>query len=258
MSGLQASGECNEDAVDILKSLLGDEMIIVQKHLRNLLDLQPGRLNQALKQLKDAENKWDVLAKHLERVKKEMQDQILRCRDLSDRAKTLNEQLDFQKFLYEKELEKLWLNQEKMQSIYEAKMRELQELLDRRSSDFSVTCDELPSYKTRLGGVKSHIAELESLNQSLQSCVRDLEPLQEQGDDWNALEKMPQDCKSEHDLNRLVPKREKDSLTFWKHWQKEYLEELRNFAINKVERTELVKEENLVLMRNKEHLGKFC
>ncbi|KAL3212140.1 hypothetical protein MRX96_000782 [Rhipicephalus microplus] len=143
----------------------------------NVVDFQ-GRLNQALKQLKDAENKWDVLSKRLERVKKEMQDQILRCRGLSDRAKTLNEQLDFQKFLYEKELEKLWRNQEKMQSIYEAKMRELQELLDRRSSDFSVTCDELPSYKTRLGGVKSHIAELESLNQSLQSCVRDLEPLE--------------------------------------------------------------------------------
>ncbi|XP_070383690.1 lamin-A-like [Dermacentor albipictus] len=66
-----------------------------------VVELQ-GRLNHALSQLKDAENERDALAKELERVKKELQDQILRNTELSNRARTLNEQLDFQRSLYEK------------------------------------------------------------------------------------------------------------------------------------------------------------
>ncbi|XP_065309299.1 lamin Dm0-like [Dermacentor albipictus] len=186
------------------------------------VDVQ-GRLNQALSQLKDAENERDALAKELEKVKKELQDQILRNTELSNRARTLNEQLDFQRSLYEKELEEvrivkqteiteidgrlkenyerkladtlqelreqyesqMRLNREEMQSIYETKMHDLQELLDRRSSDSSVTRDELHTYKTRLEGVNSRISELESLNQSLSSRVRDLERLLEQERDWH-------------------------------------------------------------------------
>ncbi|KAK8764426.1 lamin Dm0-like [Amblyomma americanum] len=187
-----------------------------------VVDLQ-GRLNQALAQLKDAENDRDELAKELDKVKKDLQNQILRVTDLSNQNKTLNEQLDFQKSLYEKELEEvrvvkqteiteidgrlkenyerkladtlqelreqyesqMRLNREEMQSIYETKMHDLQDLLDRRSSDSSVTLDELHTYKTRLEGVNSRIAELESLNQSLSSRVRDLERLLEQERDWH-------------------------------------------------------------------------
>ncbi|KAH7966854.1 hypothetical protein HPB49_019888 [Dermacentor silvarum] len=169
-----------------------------------VVDVQ-GRLNQALSQLKDAENERDALAKELERIKKELQDQVLRNTELSNRARTLNEQLDFQRSLYEKvhsfaavehfsflhihivmlvayffvrlnqllsqtlrELREQYesqmrLNREEMQSIYETKMHDLQELLDRRSSDSSVTRDELHTYKTRLEGVNSRISELESL-----------------------------------------------------------------------------------------------
>ncbi|XP_037505670.1 uncharacterized protein LOC119381997 [Rhipicephalus sanguineus] len=35
ISGLQATGECYEDAIDILKKRFGDERIIVQEHLRS-------------------------------------------------------------------------------------------------------------------------------------------------------------------------------------------------------------------------------
>ncbi|KAH8034067.1 hypothetical protein HPB51_019422 [Rhipicephalus microplus] len=69
-----------------------------------VLDHQ-GRLNQALTQLKDAENQRDALAKELERVNKELQDQILHCTGLSNQAKRLIEQLDVQKSFDEKELE---------------------------------------------------------------------------------------------------------------------------------------------------------
>ncbi|KAH6941227.1 hypothetical protein HPB50_015117 [Hyalomma asiaticum] len=41
ISGLQATGECYEDAIDIFKKRFGDERIIVQEHLWSLLDLRP-------------------------------------------------------------------------------------------------------------------------------------------------------------------------------------------------------------------------
>ncbi|KAH7975146.1 hypothetical protein HPB49_024412 [Dermacentor silvarum] len=40
ISGLQATGECFQDAIDVLKKRFGDESIIVQEHLRSLLDLR--------------------------------------------------------------------------------------------------------------------------------------------------------------------------------------------------------------------------
>ncbi|XP_075732931.1 lamin Dm0 [Rhipicephalus microplus] len=203
-----------------------------------------GRLNQALTQLKDAENQWDALAKELERVNKESQDQILHCTGLSNRAKQLNEQLDVQKSIDEKELEEMHvvkqteiteidgrlqenfqrkladtlqelheqyesqmqLNREKMQSIYETNMRDPQKRLDRRSSDSPIPRDELHTYKTCLDDVKSRIAELESLNQSLSSCVWDLEQLLKERD-WNTRAMMTKDDESEDLLNRLFQKR---------------------------------------------------
>ncbi|XP_077552494.1 lamin [Haemaphysalis longicornis] len=188
-----------------------------------VVDLQ-GRLNQALAQLKDAEGERDAMAKELEKLRKDLQDQTLRAADLSNRARTLNEELDFQKSLYEKELEEvrvvkqteiteidgrlkenyerkmadtlrelreqyeteMRINREEMQSIYEDKMRNLQEMLDRRSSDSSVTQEELRSYRTRLEGLNSRCSELESQNQSLSARVRDLERLLEQEREWHA------------------------------------------------------------------------
>ncbi|KAL3247775.1 hypothetical protein MRX96_056850 [Rhipicephalus microplus] len=50
---------------------------------------------------------WDALAKELERVNKELQDQILHCTGLSNQAKLLNEQLDVQKSIHEKGLEEM-------------------------------------------------------------------------------------------------------------------------------------------------------
>ncbi|KAH6943931.1 hypothetical protein HPB50_000645 [Hyalomma asiaticum] len=41
ISGLQATGECYEDAIDTLKKRSVDERIVVQEHLRSLLDLGP-------------------------------------------------------------------------------------------------------------------------------------------------------------------------------------------------------------------------
>ncbi|KAL3189201.1 hypothetical protein MRX96_022034 [Rhipicephalus microplus] len=62
---------------------------------------------------------------------------------------------------------------------------------------------------------------------------------------------MPKDDKSEDQVNHLFWKRE-ESQTFWKHWQKEYLDELRNFAINKANRTEFLKESTFVLIEDKQ------
>ncbi|KAL3246123.1 hypothetical protein MRX96_057861 [Rhipicephalus microplus] len=69
------------------------------------------------------------------------------------------------------------LNREKVQIVCKTKMRDLQELFDRRSSDSPVTRYELHTYKARLDGVKSRIAELEFLNEFLSLRVRDLEQL---------------------------------------------------------------------------------
>ncbi|KAM7285547.1 hypothetical protein ISCGN_032456 [Ixodes scapularis] len=65
------------------------------------VDLQ-GRLNQALAQLKDAEAERDAMAKELEKLRKELEAETLRNVELRNRAKTLSEDLDFQKSLYEK------------------------------------------------------------------------------------------------------------------------------------------------------------
>lgn len=188
-----------------------------------VVDLQ-GRLNQALSQLKEAENERNALAKELEKVKKELEEQVLRTVDLRNRAKTLAEELDFHRSLYEKELQELrivkqteiteidsrlkdrydqkledtlrelreqyetqmQLNRQEIEEIYENKLRDLQELLDQRSSASSSAREELLSYKSRVEGLNSRLGELESQNASLTSRVRDLERLLEQERDWNA------------------------------------------------------------------------
>ncbi|KAG0443485.1 hypothetical protein HPB47_014866 [Ixodes persulcatus] len=163
------------------------------------VDLQ-GRLNQALAQLKDAEAERDAMAKELEKLRKELEAETLRNVELRNRAKTLSEDLDFQKSLYEKELQEvrvvkqteiteidgrlkeryeqrladtlmelreqyesqMQLNREEMQDIYENKMRDLQSLLEQRSTDSSSKMEEMRAYKSRLEGLNSKISELES------------------------------------------------------------------------------------------------
>ncbi|CAN8004925.1 unnamed protein product [Ixodes hexagonus] len=185
-------------------------------------DLQ-GRLNQALAQLKDAENERNALAKELEKLRKDLDAEILRSVDLQNRAKTLSEDLDFQKSLYEKELQEvrvvkqteiteidgrlkeryeqrladtlrelreqyesqMQLNREEMEDIYETKMRNLQDLLEQRSTDSSSKMEEMRSYKNRLEGLNSKISELESQNLSLTARVRDLERLLDQEREWH-------------------------------------------------------------------------
>ncbi|XP_077491242.1 lamin Dm0-like [Amblyomma americanum] len=186
--------------------------------LESKLVVLQGQLNQTLAQLEDAESEKDGLAKELGKAKKDLQDQLLRVTDLSNQKNTLNEQLDFEKSLHKKELEEvrivtqteitkidvrlkenydrkvaetlqelrehyesqMELYRKERHSVYETKMRDLQDQLDRRASACSISLDELNSCKTRLESANSRIAELESLNQSLSSRVRDLERLLEE------------------------------------------------------------------------------
>ncbi|KAH7936939.1 hypothetical protein HPB49_006449 [Dermacentor silvarum] len=53
ISGLQATEECYKDAIDILKKRFGDEIIIVQDHIRSLLDLRPISSSFELRDLYD-------------------------------------------------------------------------------------------------------------------------------------------------------------------------------------------------------------
>ncbi|XP_040066427.1 lamin Dm0-like [Ixodes scapularis] len=185
------------------------------------VDLQ-GRLNQALGQLKDAEAERDAMAKELEKLRKELEAEMLRNVELRNGAKTLSEDLDFQKSLYEKLQEvrvvkqtevteidgrlkegyelrladtlmklreqyesQMQLNREETQNIYENKMRDLQSLLEQSSSDSSSKVEEMRAYKSRLEGLNSKISELESQNLSLTARVRDLERLLDQEREWH-------------------------------------------------------------------------
>ncbi|XP_040066574.1 lamin Dm0-like [Ixodes scapularis] len=186
------------------------------------VDLQ-GRLNQALGQLKDAEAERDAMAKELEKLRKELEAEMLRNVELRNGAKTLSEDLDFQKSLYEKQFQEvrvvkqtevteidgrlkegyelrladtlmklreqyesqMQLNREETQTIHENKMRDLQSLLEQSSSDSSSKMEEMRAYKSRLEGLNSKISELESQNLSLTARVRDLERLLDQEREWH-------------------------------------------------------------------------
>ncbi|XP_040074321.2 lamin Dm0-like [Ixodes scapularis] len=200
------------------------------------VDLQ-GRLNQALPQLKDAEAERDAMAKELEKLRKELEAEILRNVELRNRAKTLSKDLDFRKSLYEKELQEvrvakqtetteidgrlregyelrladtlvkqrelyesqMQLDREKTQNIYENKMRDLQRLLEQSSSDSSSKMEEMRAYKSRIEGLNSKISELESQNLSLTARVRDLERLLDQEREWHGRALMAK----EEEVSRL-------------------------------------------------------
>ncbi|XP_077547597.1 uncharacterized protein LOC144159784 [Haemaphysalis longicornis] len=66
ISGLQASEECYKDAVDILKKRFGDERIIVQDHLRSLLDLKPVSSSNNTQQLRRL---YDQIQVHVRSLK---------------------------------------------------------------------------------------------------------------------------------------------------------------------------------------------
>ncbi|XP_049274156.1 uncharacterized protein LOC125759435 [Rhipicephalus sanguineus] len=67
ISGLQATGECYEDAIDILKKRFGDERIIVQEHLRSLLDLRPVLSSSSTTELRDL---YDEVQVHIIGIQK--------------------------------------------------------------------------------------------------------------------------------------------------------------------------------------------
>ncbi|XP_077548000.1 uncharacterized protein LOC144160646 [Haemaphysalis longicornis] len=52
ISGLQPSEECYKDAIDILRKRFGDKRLIVQDHLRSLLDLRPVSSSSNMHQLR--------------------------------------------------------------------------------------------------------------------------------------------------------------------------------------------------------------
>ncbi|XP_077528455.1 uncharacterized protein LOC144140816 [Haemaphysalis longicornis] len=66
ISGLQASEECYKDAVDILKKRFGDERIIVQDHLRSLVDLKPVSSSTNTQQLRRL---YDQIQVHVRNLK---------------------------------------------------------------------------------------------------------------------------------------------------------------------------------------------
>ncbi|XP_037520532.1 uncharacterized protein LOC119397164 [Rhipicephalus sanguineus] len=65
ISGLQATGECYEDAMNILKKGFGDERIIVQEHLQSLLDLRPVLSSSSTTKLRDLYNEVQVHVRSL-------------------------------------------------------------------------------------------------------------------------------------------------------------------------------------------------
>ncbi|XP_040078853.1 lamin Dm0-like [Ixodes scapularis] len=200
------------------------------------VDLQ-GRLNQALAQLKYPEAERDAMAKELEKLRKKLEAEILRDVELRNRAKTLSEDLDFRKSLYEKELQEVrvakqteiteidgWLKEgyelrladtlmtlreqyesqmqldrQKTQDIYKNKMRDLQRLLDQSSSDSSSKMEEMRAYMSRLEGLNSKISGLEWQNLSLTARVRDLERLLDQEREWHGRALMAR----EEEISRL-------------------------------------------------------
>ncbi|EEC00876.1 lamin, putative [Ixodes scapularis] len=177
------------------------------------VDLQ-GRLNQALAQLKDAEAERDAMAKELEKLRKELEAETLRnelqevrvvkqteITEIDGRLKERYEQrlADTLIELREQYESQMQLNREEMQDIYENKMRDLQSLLEQRSSDSSTKMEEMRAYKSRLEGLNSKISELESQNLSLTARVRDLERLLDQEREWHGRALMAK----EEEISRL-------------------------------------------------------
>ncbi|XP_077531269.1 uncharacterized protein LOC144143378 [Haemaphysalis longicornis] len=66
ISGLQATEECYKDAIEILKKRFGDDRIIVQDHLRGLLDLKPVSSSSDVLQLRHL---YDRVQVHIRSLK---------------------------------------------------------------------------------------------------------------------------------------------------------------------------------------------
>ncbi|KAH7974013.1 hypothetical protein HPB49_008404 [Dermacentor silvarum] len=66
ISGLRAAEECYQDAIDILNKRFRDETIIVQEHLRSLLDLRPISSSSNITQLRDL---YDQVQVHVRSLK---------------------------------------------------------------------------------------------------------------------------------------------------------------------------------------------
>lgn len=66
IAGLQATDGCYKDAIEILKQRFGDDRIIVQDHLRGLLDLKPVSLSSDVRQLRQL---YDRVQVHIRSLK---------------------------------------------------------------------------------------------------------------------------------------------------------------------------------------------
>ncbi|KAH7981281.1 hypothetical protein HPB49_022893 [Dermacentor silvarum] len=68
ISGLQATEECYQDVIDILKKRFGDESMIVQEHLQSLLDLRPVSSSSNITQLRDVYDQVQVHVRSLKAI----------------------------------------------------------------------------------------------------------------------------------------------------------------------------------------------
>lgn len=66
IAGLQATDGCYKDAIEILKQRFGDDRIIVQDHLRGLLDLKPVSSSSDVRQLRQL---YDRVQVHIRSLK---------------------------------------------------------------------------------------------------------------------------------------------------------------------------------------------
>uniref|UniRef100_A0A061QHX5 Putative lamin dm0 n=1 Tax=Cupiennius salei TaxID=6928 RepID=A0A061QHX5_CUPSA len=174
---------------------------------------------------KEADEERIKLAAELQDKKRQLESELLEKVDLKNHLQSLKEELSFRESIYEKELSEsrvmktteiseldrsyrdnyeqklaetlrdlrdqyeseMRLNKEEIISLYENKLTDLQSQLTHKLRSSQGKEEEMRSVKTKIDQMSSKMSELESLNESLKSRIKDLEAMLEQEREWNNL-----------------------------------------------------------------------
>lgn len=175
-------------------------------------------------EIKELTLERDKLIKQLAVAKAQLEDETLHRVDLENRLQSLKEDLAFKENVHEKQLSEtrivkqteiseidsrlkdqydqkladtlrelreqyetqMKINRDEIEGLYEAKLYDLEQLLERSNAMSSSSQDELRTLRSRSEQQGSKLSELENQNASLVKRVKDLERMLEHERDWHA------------------------------------------------------------------------
>ncbi|XP_054160779.1 lamin Dm0-like [Oppia nitens] len=178
--------------------------------------------------LKEAKADINRMENQLEAIRKQLQEETLLRVDFENRIQSMKEEMQFKQQIHERELEEtkvtqeteitemvndqireqyeqrladelkelreendsqLRMNREDIERRYDLQFQDLKNALDNKMNASNALNNELTQLKTKLETNVSKLTQLESVNQSLNNRIKDLERLIEQEREWkeNAL-----------------------------------------------------------------------